>query len=160
MSQTLARTHSRTRRLHFSLIIFLVCLLFTFLIWDHYLNSRSELDRNVISTLILIMGTLFSAAAGLLTMTLESARSKLEKEVNRRTEELKTQNGELQRAFQEIKVLKGYIPICAWCKKIRNDDGRWQPIEVYFHEQTQARLSHGLCEECRQVHFPQTIRPA
>lgn len=75
-------------RLHLSLIIFLVCLLFTFLLWDHYFNSNNPLDREWISSLILFMGTLFSISTGFLVWTLESGKSYLEKEVQRRTEEL------------------------------------------------------------------------
>lgn len=76
------------RHLHLSLIIFLVCLLFTFLVWDHYFNSTNPLDREWISSLILLMGTLFSISSGFLVWTLESGKSYLEKEVQRRTEEL------------------------------------------------------------------------
>ena len=76
------------KRLHLSLIIFLVCLLLTFLVWDHYFNSNNPLDREWTSSLILFMGTLFSISTGFLVWTLESGKSYLEKEVQRRTEEL------------------------------------------------------------------------
>lgn len=76
------------RHLHLSLIIFLVCLLLTVLVWDHYFNSNDPLNRAWVSTLILMMGTLFSISTGFLVWTLESGKSYLEKEVQRRTEEL------------------------------------------------------------------------
>lgn len=76
------------KQLHFSLIVFLVCLLFTFLIWDHYFNSQDPLDRQWVSTLILMMGTLFSISSGLFVWSLESGKNYLEKEVKRRTEKL------------------------------------------------------------------------
>lgn len=80
--------HSPSKKLHYSLLIFLVCLLLTFMVWDHYFNSADQLDRNFVSNLILAMGTLFSISAGLLVWSLESGKSYLEKEIIRRTDEL------------------------------------------------------------------------
>ena len=55
---------------------------------------------------------------------------------------------ELQGALQQIKTLKGLIPICAWCKNIRNDQGYWQKIESYISEHSEADFTHGICEKC------------
>lgn len=57
---------------------------------------------------------------------------------------------ELQESIANIKTLKGLIPICASCKKIRDDEGYWQHLEVYIHEHSDAVLSHGYCPECAQ----------
>lgn len=54
----------------------------------------------------------------------------------------------LQTALDEIKTLRGLIPICAWCKKIRDDKGFWQHLETYLDAHTQAEFSHGICPEC------------
>lgn len=54
----------------------------------------------------------------------------------------------LKDAFNEIKVLRGMIPICAWCKKIRNDKGYWERIEKYISEHTNAEFTHSICPEC------------
>jgi DNA-binding response OmpR family regulator len=54
----------------------------------------------------------------------------------------------LQAALAEIKTLKGLIPICASCKKIRNDEGFWDQLESYLSKHTDAVLTHGLCPEC------------
>lgn len=64
----------RTRKLNFPLMIFLVNMLFTFLIWDHYFNSNRLFDREFVSNGTLFMGTLFSIAAGLLAWLLEKSR--------------------------------------------------------------------------------------
>ncbi len=50
----------------------------------------------------------------------------------------------------EIKTLRGLIPICVNCKKLKNKEGVWQQIEAYFHAHTDALLSHGLCHECAE----------
>lgn len=55
---------------------------------------------------------------------------------------------ELQDALAKVKELKGCLPICASCKKIRNDDGYWKQLEQYLAENSDALLSHGLCPEC------------
>ena len=55
---------------------------------------------------------------------------------------------DLQTALAEIKTLRGFIPICAWCHKIRDDAGFWQEIESYVQTHTDAVFSHGICPEC------------
>jgi len=55
---------------------------------------------------------------------------------------------DLERALVEIKTLRGLIPICAWCKKIRNDAGSWQQLEGYLRQHTEAEFSHGICPDC------------
>jgi response regulator RpfG family c-di-GMP phosphodiesterase len=55
---------------------------------------------------------------------------------------------QLKEAIAEIKTLKGCIPICAWCKKIRDDEGCWDQLEAYMSKHTDASFSHGLCPDC------------
>ncbi|TAL08526.1 MAG: response regulator [Nitrospirae bacterium] len=59
-------------------------------------------------------------------------------------------NKELERAMQEVKVLRGFIPICMSCKKIRDDGGYWQQIESYIQKHSEALFSHGVCPDCYQ----------
>src|SRR5690606_14451546 len=54
----------------------------------------------------------------------------------------------LQQALREIKTLHGLIPICAQCKKIRNDDGAWERLESYMSAHTEAEFTHGICSDC------------
>jgi PAS domain S-box-containing protein len=62
---------------------------------------------------------------------------------------------ELQEALANGKTLRGLIPICANCKKIRDDKGYWQQVEVYVHEHSEAKFTHGLCPECAKLLFPE-----
>ena len=55
---------------------------------------------------------------------------------------------ELQKALSDVKTLKGIIPICASCKKIRDDKGYWEQIETYINKHSDADFSHGICPEC------------
>jgi len=57
-------------------------------------------------------------------------------------------SAELRKALSEIRVLETFVPICAQCKKIRNQQGDWQQLETYFSEHTQTKFSHGYCPEC------------
>jgi YesN/AraC family two-component response regulator len=61
---------------------------------------------------------------------------------------------ELQDALQNIKTLQGLIPICASCKKIRDDKGYWNQIEAYISEHSSAEFSHGICPECAKKIYP------
>jgi hypothetical protein len=54
----------------------------------------------------------------------------------------------LRRALSEIKVLEAFLPICAQCKKIRNQQGAWQQLEVYIGQHSNTQFSHGYCPEC------------
>ena len=76
------------RRLNYSVLIFLVSLLLTFLLWDYYLNSNEPINRNFTANLVLFMGTLFSFAAGAAIRLLELRHDSLEEEVKKKQEEL------------------------------------------------------------------------
>jgi AmiR/NasT family two-component response regulator len=68
--------------------------------------------------------------------------------------ELKARNQELQAALTKVKTLSGLLPICASCKKIRNDQGYWQQVELYFREHSELEFSHGLCPDCVRILYP------
>lgn len=59
----------------------------------------------------------------------------------------------LRKANAEVKQLEGIIPICMYCKKIRNDSDYWEKLENYLTSRTDALFSHGICPECLQKHF-------
>ncbi|MFP4547861.1 MAG: GAF domain-containing protein [Fidelibacterota bacterium] len=63
-------------------------------------------------------------------------------------------NNELKTALQEIKTLRGMLPICSYCKKIRDDDGYWNRLETYIHHHSEAEFSHSICPDCAKKQFP------
>jgi YesN/AraC family two-component response regulator len=71
-----------------------------------------------------------------------------ERQAARHLEEQRKLLEELQAAAAKIKTLSGLLPICAGCKKIRNDKGYWERVETYISQRSTVRFSHGLCEEC------------
>jgi hypothetical protein len=58
-------------------------------------------------------------------------------------------------AEEEIKTLRGILPICSFCKKIRDDKGYWEQVDIYIHKHSEADISHGICPECMKKHYPE-----
>jgi len=65
---------------------------------------------------------------------------------------------ELQEALHKVKTLSGLLPICASCKKILNDKGQWEQMEVYIRDRSEAEFSHGICPECTQKLYPEYFK--
>jgi len=68
-------------------------------------------------------------------------------------EQLRQKNRELQKALAEVKQLKGIIPICMHCKKIRDDRNYWHQLESYMMANAGADFSHSICPECLEKHY-------
>lgn len=75
-------------------------------------------------------------------------KAKMEKEREKLREDL-------QEALAEVKTLSGFLPICANCKDIRDDEGYWQQIERYISDHSEAQFSHGICPECAKKFYPE-----
>jgi len=72
-------------------------------------------------------------------------------------QELMREKKMLEDALTEVSTLQGLLPICSFCKRIRDDKGYWNQIEAYIHEHSEAEFSHGVCPECAKVHYPDFI---
>ena len=67
-------------------------------------------------------------------------------------------NVELQAALEQVKRLSGLLPICAHCKKIRDDAGYWQDVAVYIRDHSEAEFSHGICPECMETLYSEFVQ--
>jgi PAS domain S-box-containing protein len=67
---------------------------------------------------------------------------------------LKKEHDKLLKALKEIKTLSGFLPICASCKKIRDDKGYWNQIEAYIQQHSDAQFSHAICPACAKKLYP------
>jgi len=85
---------------------------------------------------------------------LESSRFRFSDMLRREQEELLGEKVNLEKALKQIKTLHGLLPMCASCKKIRDDSGYWKQIEAYLCEHSDARFSHGICPECAKELYP------
>jgi DNA-binding NtrC family response regulator len=95
------------------------------------------------------------------TAELRAANAALTEEISQRRkveEEREEVIRELQQALAEVKTLSGLLPICASCKKIRDDKGYWSQIEVYIRDHSQAEFSHGLCPDCAKKLYPEYFK--
>jgi ABC-type amino acid transport substrate-binding protein len=86
---------------------------------------------------------------------------RLRKEIIRRKQaEQERENviQDLQNALLNVKQLKGLLPICSSCKKIRDDQGYWQQVEEYVTQHSDAEFSHGICPQCMEMLYPETYK--
>lgn len=97
----------------------------------------------------------FIATIGEKNRELERLNGELEERVLARTEELVTTNdmlgaklSELEAAMAKVRVLQGLLPICAYCKRIRDDRDYWQEVEGFLSKHSEATFSHGICPQC------------
>lgn len=68
---------------------------------------------------------------------------------------LRAEHKKVEEALAKVKKLSGLLPICSHCKKIRDDKGYWNQIESYIHEHSEAKFSHGICQECAKIYYPE-----
>ena len=62
---------------------------------------------------------------------------------------------ELREKANEVRKLRGFLPICSYCKKIRDDEGYWHQIETYIRDHSEAEFSHGICPKCMKELYPE-----
>ena len=78
-------------------------------------------------------------------------RKRAEEALQRANEELRQR---VQEALEEIRTLRGIVPICSNCKKIRDDSGYWEEVEIYVRDHSEAEFSHSICPECMKKLYP------
>ncbi len=93
-----------------------------------------------------------------LKVTIEMAlyAAKMDAEKRQAEEEREKLIAELQDALDKVKTLEGMLPICASCKKIKDDKGYWNQLETYIESRSEALFSHGICPECLETLYPKT----
>lgn len=129
-------------------VIFSVCIFIILLVTSltgFHVYSPVLIPRFAIILLIVII----------IGYGLESSRDTYSRLLAEKNEALRHEKELLEKALGEIKTLTGLIPICCHCKKIRNDEGYWQQVEIYVRERTNADFSHGICPECFEKLYPE-----
>lgn len=104
---------------------------------------------------LLLLGDQLTLTEGDVLQTM----SRINGEVVNLGRELERKNRALQRALEDVKTLQGILTVCMHCKQIRGEAGAWQRLEVYISEHSDAEFSHGLCEACAALHYPETFEP-
>lgn len=135
---------------------------------DFYYRSQKMWESWVVlfgSLLLVILSALYMLKKIFYTMEIEQ-RIKMQEETNKSLQnEIKVRTTaeaeldksilSLQQALDEVKRLRGILPICASCKKIRDDKGSWNQIESYIREHSEAEFSHSICPECAKKLYPE-----
>jgi ABC-type nickel/cobalt efflux system permease component RcnA len=105
--------------------------------YEHY-----EIDEIISTSLVLVFA--------LLWITIKN-----NKKVLRLNTELEKKSKKLEDAIAEIKQLNGILPLCSYCKRIRDDSGSWEQVDTYLQKHSEADISHSLCPDCLKEHYPQ-----
>jgi hypothetical protein len=104
------------------------------------LAERSQNRAENISVILVIVGVFLSALIAFISVQYVLKVEKV----------LVNERNKLQKALSEIKTLSGLLPICASCKKIRDDKGYWNQIELYIRDHSEAEFSHSICPPCAE----------
>jgi len=129
-----------------------------------YLDEVHEQFAKIARKLIIISGAIFVVIVLLSLVVIyqglseTSKRRGAEQELKRYYENLEhlvdQRTAELQKALSEVRLLSGMLPICASCKKIRDDKGYWNQIESYIQQHSNAEFSHSICPDCMKKLYP------
>ncbi len=129
----------------FVVSVFAFPVLFAYLAWQRGKTGVEMVDRPVLAIL-----------SEVAEVRRELTRAQEEIEHRKRIEAEKEELiRELREVLSEVKTLRGLLPICAHCRKIRNDQGFWERIETYIEERSDARFSHGICPDCVREFYPE-----
>lgn len=109
-------------------------------------TMQSDIER--ISQVLTIAGVLISLIIAIISTKLVQNAEKL----------LQNENDKLKKALDEIQVLRGILPICSFCKNIRNDQGYFEQIEGYIHKHSGVDFSHTICPSCMKTHYPKEYK--
>jgi hypothetical protein len=98
-----------------------------------------------VPTILILIPMVFTDTAMLLAVAALRRAEARQKAVE---EMLRSKNSELETALAEVKELRGMLPICAWCKCVRDIDGLWNKLEAYLAKHSHATFTHGICPQC------------
>ena len=116
---------------------------------------RSIFDTLIVNLIVCVLIT--GVVIALTAFTIHSYQKTTQQqqvEIEEQHQELFEQNKRLETALREVKTLSGLLPICASCKKIRDDDGDWQHLEPYIRARSSADFTHGICPDCMHELYP------
>lgn len=159
--QAMSKTHLLSKwKIIFGIILYIVLGelfkdILIFPVIEPYILSRFEPDlaeRLSECSEYLLLGAILIPVAIFFIINPVNKSNKALIELNNLAEE---KNRELNKALMEINTLKGILPICSYCKEIRNDKGYWVRLENYIQENTYAEFSHSICNDCLEKHFPE-----
>lgn len=127
---------------------------------DDIRDEFSRTSRKLIYISAMILTIIFILSLVIIHQGVSETRSRrlAEQELQKHYEQLEDlvmeRTADLQKALSEVKLLSGFIPICASCKNIRDDKGYWSQIETYIQQHSEAEFSHSICPDCAKKLYP------
>lgn len=118
-------------------------------------TASEEITESLIGIPLVVTCSPYCDANGRPVGTVHVARDVSEQ--RRRDEEREALIAQLQEALAQAKTLRGLLPICSSCKRIRDDQGYWNQIEAYIRDRSDADFTHGICPECAQELYPHWV---
>lgn len=119
----------------------------------HFETQQRRKDGTILDVEVSNNGILFEGEKYVLCICRDiTERKRTEKERDRLLRDLR-------QAMAEIRTLKGILPICSFCNKIRNEKGRWEKIDLYIEKNSEAEFTHSLCPECLKKYYPDYPAP-
>jgi len=88
-----------------------------------------------------------------------SEQKKNEQDKNNLIEKLQKALAEKERLQHENKILRGLLPICSGCRRIRDDEGKWWPLDAYIVEHSEAKITHTICDDCHEIYYDKAYKP-
>ncbi len=101
-----------------------------------------------------VFGGVSGLIIGLWQMQLRDAKNYLQRLNDELEARVAERTASLEWALAEVKTLKGILPMCSICKKVRDENGRWRSIDAYIAEYSEAEPSHSICPDCAKKHYP------
>jgi hypothetical protein len=120
----------------------------------HY-SVTNHFEAGVYSTVTFTVLLLGEIGIGLVFLLMNNQR--VESELLYSKSALESSLQQMRKQVAESDQLEGIVPICSYCKEMRDDQGLWHSLEKYIGERTKAQFSHGICPDCMQRHFPDIV---
>ncbi len=130
-------------------MVLVMCMINSFAITKIFNSTPAVVKHALILTLI---------CAGFLALLIFLALFILLQKIVKEDNELREVNRHLTNTLEEVKELKGLIPICAWCKKIRDDKGYWTMVENYIEKYSKMTFVNSICPSCREKEAKESDR--
>ena len=127
---------------------------------DDVRREFAQISKKLIYISTLILAIIFILSIVIIQQGLRESRKrrlveqKLQEHYDQLEDLVKERTADLEKALSDVKLLSGFLPICASCKKIRDDKGYWNQIESYIQQHSEAEFSHSICPECAEQLYP------
>ncbi|MDA3831916.1 MAG: hypothetical protein PF495_00815, partial [Spirochaetales bacterium] len=115
-------------------------------------DRKKRLDKLLHTSSLILILLAISLQYTIIISLLKAGRNIIKREKAEQLRDVLISN--LQDALAKVKTLSGFLPICANCKKIRDDNGYWNQIEAYIRDHSEAEFSHGICPDCEKKLYP------